>query len=232
MRVLTWNLEWAPPGSRREGLIRSTLAAAGADLICLTEAFAASLPDHGHIIEAGMGNLVADRKSAKKVLLWSRSSWSEVNTEDTFTPLGRIVSGVTTTELGRLRIFGVCIPWASSNTPRFGGNQQLWEDHLTFLNCLRLRLSALMERTVVLGDFNQRLPRRTQPARVANALEQALANMAVSTRTFASGDGHDTIDHIAHTPDLQAAELNELTRHRDGVRLSDHFGVVADLTAA
>ena len=232
MKVLTWNLEWAHPGSKREEVIRKVLAAADADIICLTEAFPATLPTQGHVIQGGLGNPVADRKGAKKVLLWSCNPWLNASTEESFSPPGRIVSGTTKTELGRLQVFGVCIPWASSNTPRFGGERRLWEDHLSFLDSLRSQLSNLTASTLLLGDFNQRLPRRRQPSHVADALEQALARTIVATTNFRSQDGQDAIDHIAHTSDLQVCRLCELPRIRDGLRLSDHFGVSASIRAA
>ena len=232
MKVLTWNLEWAHPGSKREEVIRKVLAAADADIICLTEAFPATLPTQGHVIQGGLGNPVADRKGAKKVLLWSCNPWLNASTEEAFSPPGRIVSGTTETELGRLQVFGVCIPWASSNTPRFGGERRLWEDHLGFLDSLQGRLRNLTASTIVLGDFNQRLPRRRQPSSVADKLEQALASTIVATTNFRSQNGQDTIDHIAHTADLLVSKLCELPRNGNGLRLSDHFGVMASIRAA
>ena len=232
MRFLTWNLEWARPGSKREGVIRECLTDADPDIICLTEAFSATLPEHGHVIEAGVGNPVADRKGAKKVLLWSRNEWSDASSAELFNPPGRIASGRTSTKIGPLRIIGICIPWPASNTPRFGGDRRLWEDHLGFLAPLGSLLSSQLETSVVFGDFNQRLPRKRQPVHVADALEQALSNVILPTRNFRSEDGDDTIDHIAHTPDLQASEIRELRRHQDGLRLSDHFGVMASIHPA
>ena len=213
-------------------MIRACLDAADADIICLTEASAETLPHHGHVIGAAPGNSIADRKGAKKVLLWSRARWSGVSREESFVPAGRIVTGTTTSELGPLRIIGLCIPWHSSNTPRFGGDRRPWEDHLSFVRSLKPLLSDRSQATVVLGDFNQRLPRKWQPIQAAAALEDALTTMVLSTRSFTSADGRQTIDHIAHTPDLHASEICELPRQRNGIALSDHFGVTAVISAA
>ena len=232
MKIATWNLEWARPGSTRERIIRESLLATDADVICLTEAYPETVSGQGHVIEAALGNFVADRKAAKKVLLWARNGWRDVSTEGQFTPLGRIVSGSTNTAYGPMRIVGVCIPWHGSNTPRFGGDRQLWDDHMDFLKSLAVRLGRVSESTVLIGDYNQRLPRGRQPERVCEALEHALTGFYVATRNFVGGDGDLAIDHIAHTPDLRMRNLAELPKHQGGLRLSDHFGVMGEISPA
>lgn len=209
MKALTWNLEWALPGSVRERIIAQQLAAAAADVICLTEAFRNSLPSNGEVIEAAAGNPVADRKKAKKVLLWSRQGWSNISFEEQFFPKGRIVSGVTQSAVGRITVIGVCVPWRDSNTIRLGGRRSAWEDHLLFLKSLRRRLAMCTSPTILIGDFNQRLPRFRQPTKVAEALEASLGDLVVATRGFVSCEGKRAIDHIACTSQLKICDLEE-----------------------
>lgn len=226
MKVLTWNLEWARPGSRRERVISEILAASDADLICLTEAYRATLPQNGAVIEAGEGNRVADRKGARKVLLWSRHAWEMRGPLEELAPPGRLAIGTTQTPLGQLRVIGVCIPWFGSNTARYGGARQPWDDHLSFISGLRMHLRVSPDRTLLIGDFNQRLPRTRQPARTADALEAALSKLVIATTGFRSDDGDLTIDHICHSPNFEVKDLIELPKRVGGITLSDHFGVV------
>lgn len=231
MKVLTWNLEWAPPSSGREQTIRRILEFADADLICLTEAYSSTLPDDGVVIEAGSGNVVADKKRAKKVLLWSRWGWHDQNMGQNILPPGRFIGGHTETPLGTIHIIGVCIPWRSSNMPGYGsGECGPWEDHLRFIQGLKAELRPDARRTIIVGDFNQRLPRRRQPAHVAEALETILRPFTVATWNFESGDCAQTIDHIAHSPDLVVDQLVEVPRVADGLVLSDHFGVAGNVS--
>ena len=230
MKLLTWNLKWARPGSKREQTIRSAIHTVDADLICLTEAFRATLPAGGGVIEAATGNPVADRLGAKKVLLWSRWGWRAESVWPSVLPHGRLAMGQTDGQFGHLTVVGVCIPWRSSNMPRFGtGERGPWEDHLDFLKALRAEMQAHQNRTIVIGDFNQRVPRTRQPARVADALDSAFGHLLIATHGFRSSDGNLTIDHIAHSRDLNATDLVELPRFDGALELSDHFGVVADL---
>lgn len=232
MKVLTWNLKWAVPGANRERIIRNMLCDADPDLVCLTEAFGTTFPPEGETIEAGLGNFFADRKGAKKVLLWSRHGWNNSSIDLGFEPPGRIVSGQAVTTIGPVQVIGVCIPWPGSNTPRFGGTRRAWDDHLAFLETLRLRLRELQMPTIVIGDFNQRIPAARQPKRVAQALLGALERLVISTEGFRSRDGHLTIDHLAHTSDLKVCDLMELPRRHAGLELSDHFGLSAEVGPA
>lgn len=231
--MLTWNLEWARPGSGREEAIRRILELAEADLICLTEAFSSTLPNDGVTIEAGPGNVVADKKCAKKVMLWSRWGWCDPKIGQNILPPGRFISGRTETPQGPLHVIGVCIPWRSSNMPGFGsGDCGPWEDHLRFIEGMKLELPPSARRTLIMGDFNQRLPRRRQPAHVSQALQTILRPFSIATWNFESRDGDQTIDHIAHSPDITVDQLVELPRFADGLMLSDHFGVAGNISFA
>ena len=110
MTVVNWNVEWATPGSwSRRDEILSRIDREAPDIVCLTESdirLLAGMP--GHTIHSqpdgvkGIDNL-------RKVLLWSREPWEQVDDfgVDSMPP-GR--SGVTRTPLGDVTILGVCIP--------------------------------------------------------------------------------------------------------------------------
>ena len=118
MTVVNWNVEWATPGSwSRRDEILSRIDREAPDIVCLTESdirLLAGMP--GHTIHSqpdgvkGIDNL-------RKVLLWSREPWEQVDDigSDSMPP-GRFVSGVTRTPLGDVTILGVCIPYQHSRT--------------------------------------------------------------------------------------------------------------------
>ncbi len=97
-RVITWNVEWATPKSRRTGEILSRINEYDPEVVCLTETDMGLLSSHGHTIcsQADYGYEV--RESRRKVMFWSREPWQEVDDVglDSMPP-GRFVAGVTRT---------------------------------------------------------------------------------------------------------------------------------------
>ena len=93
------------------------------------------------------------------------------------------------------------------------------------------RNTGLKWLSIRLGDFNQRIPRGTQPVKAFEALQDALASrFVVATAGVTDSRSREAIDHLAHTPDLVAAVRGELpSREPEGPRLSDHFGLLVDI---
>ncbi|MCZ6713644.1 MAG: hypothetical protein O7B29_06850 [Deltaproteobacteria bacterium] len=90
--------------------------------------------------------------------------------------------------------------------------------------------SAAGEARVVLGDYNQSVPRgRRTPARAAEALSLALGELQLATAEVLD-DGVLLIDHLAHSTDLMAADLQALSPEYNGGKLSDHIGVAMSVT--
>lgn len=84
-------------------------------------------------------------------------------------------------------------------------------------------------RTVVLGDFNQRIPRTWVPHKVYRALLRAIDGLEMATAGNLARAPELSIDHIAHTPGLTPIELGIWQKTSDdGTRVSDHFGVWDD----
>jgi len=95
MRCLTWNLEWARPGSRRADLIRRQVEATDPDVVCYTEVIRAFAPPGPRVAAAADYGYAHDGER-RKVLLWSKTPWKDVEVSgDASLPPGRFASGVT-----------------------------------------------------------------------------------------------------------------------------------------
>ena len=169
-------------------------------------------------------------------MLWSREPWVQVDDLglDSMPP-GRFVSGVTQTSLGEVAVIGVCIPWFGSRTEarRRLERKAQWEGHEEFLASLAdvLRRTSA-RRLIVMGDFTQTIgPGGRARLELRLALQKAFApSMSIATATLAF-QGRRSIDHIALSEDLAVGSLGMINNiHEDG-KLSDHFGVLADLSA-
>ncbi len=183
-----------------------------------------SHPDYGYRV----------RDERRKVLLWSREPWEQVDDigNDKLPP-GRFVSGVTQTSEGALNVMGVCIPWADSWVRGTEVKRVRWEDHRQYLK----GLSEVLDRTpvrrlIVVGDFNQRIQ---QGGAVHSDIRVALQSVLASRMTIASAGmgfrGRRSIDHVALSGDLTAEYIGVISNLDGERKLSDHFGVVAGLSA-
>ena len=228
LRIGTWNTYWAKPGAERGRRVADALAAPGCDILCVTEGYAGILPVGGHVIDAGPDWGYRTQEGRRKVLLWSKRPWSDVDPAGSDAlPGGRFVAGTTETVLGPLSVVGVCIPWRDAHVRTGRKDRGAWQDHeswLTGFAALPYRRAG--ERTVVLGDFNQPIPRRRQPKRIYAALRDAFAGLAFATAGELAGTPELAIDHIAHTADLVLADdIRIWPKLSAGTRFSDHIGV-------
>ena len=123
------------------------------------------------------------------MLLWSKRPWSVVDPAGSEAlPSGRLVAGITQTDLGPLTVVGVCIPWRDAHVRTGRKDRDPWQDHESWLSGFEtLPYRRATERTVVLGDFNQRIPGRSQPKRVYEALLRAFDGLTVATTDESSG---------------------------------------------
>lgn len=98
--------------------------------------------------------------------------------------------------------------------------------HRTFA---KVRGRIPKSRTIVLGDFNQRIPPKWVPRRMHEALKQAFNGFKFATEKELAGAPGLSIDHIAYTPDLTRNTIEIWSKKSaEGTRLSDHFGVWGD----
>ena len=232
LRIGTWNTNWGKPGTERGRCVTRRLAAPGCDLLCVTEGYAGILPAGGHLIDAGPDWGYAPAEGRRKVLLWSKRPWSGVDPVGSDAlPGGRFVAGTTETVLGPVSVVGVCIPWRDAHVRTGRKDRAAWQDHESWLlGFATLHWRQARERTVVLGDFNQRIPRRRQPVRVYQAMRDAFSGFCFATAGEIAGAVEGSIDHIAHTPDLAlVGDIGVWPKRGARFNLSDHHvGVWGD----
>lgn len=190
-RIGTWNTEFAKPGAVRGERVRPILAAPKCDILCVTEGYAAIFPEDGDTIEGGDDPCYPLKEGQRTVLLWSKKPWED-RERGLEMPTGGFVAGTTETPIGRLTVVGVCIPWHFACVKDGCKNRSPWEVHLDWLSAFRCWLSAFRRTahatasrgTVVLGDFNQWIPRAgSWPTKKPSAaLCQTLQGLCISTR--------------------------------------------------
>ncbi len=233
MKCLNWNLEWKTSATKAGRLIQEQVAAIDADTVCYTEAIRTMLPE-GHSIESDPDYGYSNVGGRRKVILWSKQPWTDVDTiGDDEMPSGRFVSGVT----AGVRFVGVCIPWRDAHVKTGRRDRTCWEDHLAYcrgLECVLARYATDQTPTCVVGDYNQKIPRVGQPVIVAKALANAIpADFVIATEGLKDAEGADLIDHFVGSPDLSISITQIIPRFsQDGTRLSDHVGVAACLEKA
>ena len=227
LRILLWNVEWACPGSDRWALIEEIIREKNPDVICLTEAYenpieapwnwVISNPDYGYHITTGR----------RKVMLGARQRWDDVDAVgSTSLPSGRFVSGRTQST----QFIGVCIPWKDAHVRTGQKNRAPWEDHKRYLSSLETIIEqARAEPMVLLGDFNQRFPNLHAPADVHAPLLRCVKSLHTLTVGTLDPIGEQAIDHICLSRKPARYHVTTLDRQFRGVRLSDHFGIVADI---
>jgi endonuclease/exonuclease/phosphatase family metal-dependent hydrolase len=232
--ILNWNVEWVPTRSQRFRRVQEVLSETKPDIIVLMEATPNVLPKHGSIVtsDADYGYSPTDR-TRRKVLLWSRNSWSVVdNVGSPLMPGGRFVAGTTETQVGLLRIVGVCIPWRDAHVRTGQKDRKPWEDHCRYLDGLKRYLECITNvRTLVVGDFNQRVPASNAPRAVATKLLDAFSGWEISTAGLQSAGGDALIDHVAMRPGSAKPLMTVIERMTErGEKRSDHHGVIVRLS--
>ena len=235
LRIGTWNTQWTTPKTVRGNLVRGMLADPDCDILFVTEGSAGLLPSKGHIVDAGPDWGCPVRKGKehlRKVILWSKCPWKHQRVFGRRPLGGRFVSATTQTEAGPLKVIGVCIPWSQAMVATCQKDRKPWEEHIQWLEAFEeLACSEGSRPTVVLGDFNQRVPRRRRQNKEAYAaLRRTFDEFSITTAGWLSAAKALGIDHITHTPHLQ--RMGDIgiwpARSEAGRHLSDHFGVWCD----
>jgi endonuclease/exonuclease/phosphatase family metal-dependent hydrolase len=216
MKVVNWNVEWASPAARRGRLIREELCRAGADVICLTEAFRDLLPPGGDALESERDYGYGSQPSRRKVILWSRHGFTALRASSPpGMPPGRFVQGVVNGS--GVVVIGVCIPWSRAHVTTGRRDCAPWQEHITYLAALGAHLDTLQgQQALVVGDFNQTVPRTRAPQRAYESLLCAFGSFPILTASRAAPGS--LIDHIAATPGTELEGLAYLPQ------LSDHVG--------
>lgn len=235
MKLLNWNTEWATPRSPRRTEILRHIDEHRPEVVCLTETHDELLAGEGHSISSQPDYGYPIKPHRRKVILWSKEPWRQVDDVGAESmPPGRFVSGVTQTSLGEVTVVGICIPWHASRTEARRGSERKdrWEDHKKYL----ARLTEVLEhitthRLIVTGDFNQVIGAGSRaPHELRSALEKAFGNRLTIVSSTLAFNGRKAIDHIALSDDLNSKSLGAISNVDGDRKLSDHFGVVAEIT--
>ena len=228
IRIATWNAEWATPETKAGKRIQQIIEQIDADIFVLTEGCKELMPE-GFVLDGGSdwGYESTDERR-RKVLLWSRYPLVDASDGDGFQlPGGRIIAATVQHPVGDILIYGVCIPWKDAHVRTGRKDRTPWEDHSTYLEGLRQLVEQEKSPLVVLGDFNQRIPRVSQPVLVAEQLSRCMDGLQVCT---ALPLDKPLIDHIVVSQEFIATKVEVIPDHDTEGRLSDHRGVIAELT--
>lgn len=231
MKCLIWNLEWKKAKSPAGQWIGEKFRQLDPEVACFTEITEGMIPA-GEVLEADPDYGYPQPGDHRKVVLWSKSPWSEVDRiGDSELPSGRYVSGITQ----GIRFIGVCIPWQAAHVNTGRKDRKAWEDHLAYCQGLARIVAKYAEGKVplcILGDYNQRIPRVSQSLPVAEALTACFpADFTISTAGLKDDDDKPLIDHCATSSGF-TAQVTEIIPKTipEGTKLSDHVGVVLSLT--
>ena len=227
LKLVNWNVEWVKPGSPKSVEILSRVRGHDPDDGLLSQ--------DGHTICSQCDYGYPIKKGRRKVMLWSREPWEKVNDLgiDSMPP-GRFVSGVTQTSVGEVTVVGICITWFGSRTEaKRKEPKKQWEDHEQYLVGLTEVLGqSSAERLIVMGDFNQIIGSGSRaPHRLRSALQEAFPSRMTIATAAIGFQGRRSIDHIALSEDLSAESIGVISNIHDGRKLSDHFGVVVEVSA-
>ncbi len=249
MKILNWNTEFVSPRakSNKFELIRATIAACDADVICLTEAYPESVPDGGYVIKSNQsGRVPAETGGARKVLLWSRKQWSDVDLIGSpGLPEGRFASAKTNSAQGIEWTFvGMCIPYFGYRVnKKYWGDEAMrpWQGAEIYLDGLAsvvLPQDRYKRRTILLGDYNLHIP-PGKASRQTKAVSQKCAATFAGWNIATAGELNDPaldkrfIDHVALSKDIALKSMRFISRFaEDGTVLSDHNGVCLDVAPA
>ena len=228
IRIATWNVEWATPETKAGKRIQRIIEQIDADIFVLTEGCKELMPE-GFVLDGGTDwGYESEDARRRKVLLWSRYPIVEPSKGEGFQlPEGRFIAATVQHPVGDIRIYGVCIPWKDAHVRTGRKDRTPWEDHSTYLGGLRQLVEQPKSPLVVLGDFNQRIPRVSQPVLVADQLSRCLDGLQVCT---ALPLDKPLIDHIAVSNHFSFSNVEIIPDRDEHGKLSDHRGVSAELS--
>jgi endonuclease/exonuclease/phosphatase family metal-dependent hydrolase len=236
MRIGTWNVEYAAGAAKNERRLRR-LREMDADVWVLTETHDELHPGDGYTAVSTTPR-VTGRAGARWTTIWSRYAVVQtVAVRDG----NRTVAAIVTAPCGPLLVYGTVMPWHTDiGTSPAAVN---WAEHHRVVpeqaaEWLALRDAHPDAALCVAGDYNMNLGGKhhygTKMGREMLRSGLAAAGLVCLTETDRIPPGklrHPPIDHIAvsariSTPvSIDAWERTDA----DGVRLSDHSGLVATL---
>ena len=244
MKILNWNTQAdrLSVGTAKFERLCQLVIDHDADVICLTEAFPELLPDEGETVTSNLSEWKHEARGARKVVLWSRFGWTDVDRRGSENlPEGRFVRATTTLEGIDLSFVGMCIPYERYRTDanRWGiKKRNRWEGACEYLDILRediLVRATFRQKSILLGDFNLQIPPKGYPGKNSIVNQKREATFSGWTMPTAETCGVPAldkpfIDHIALSPDIRSRAPQFFSRfNADGTRLSDHNGVCIEI---
>ena len=204
LKISCWNSDWATPRSKRGKFFIDKF---DSDIICLAEGYENLLPKDGYLISSHEDYGYKTKNGRRKVILWSKNEWTDIDQlGSTEIPSGRFISGIT----NGIRIVGLCIPWRFAHVSTGRKDRRPWEDHLSFIQ----NLSFSNEKTIIIGDFNQNIPRKNQPEIVFSSLKNMIDRFNLLTTNM-------DLLHIVISNDLKAESVKKIAAEGN----SDHDGI-------
>lgn len=230
MRVACWNPKWHRATSQKGTIIQTCLLTAGAEIICCPEAHEDFLPEEWHGIFSRPDSGYPMKPGRRRVTLWSRQPWREVDDLGSADlPPGGFVRATTQTSLGPVHVIGVCTPWPAAHVLNGRRDRQWWEEHMLYLRALKPLLEHTGGPTILIGDFNQTMPQRWAPAGAYEQLLATFGQLEVWTKGNIAGLDDLTLCHIAGSLHLAPTHVAGYSRWHNRKALSDHDGIAVDL---
>ena len=233
MRLINWNIERNRPQSAKALSLMAEIGSLSPDLICLTEAWESSLESlAGHVLTANGVPWSQQDAGERKVVLWSATPWTSLDRMEPVSAFGGAVSGITELQGRSVRIAGLCIPYHMASPFGQVPKAKPWEQHERFLHNLGPYLRRWRQEgpMIVLGDFNRRMPRTYGPKQSYEMLEEAFEGYDIVTRGAVAGVEAATVDHVAFGGPFQVLSVQGRSAVTpEGLKRTDHFGVVVDI---
>ena len=244
MRILNWNTWKASPNSRSRRFQNVSALVHGfdADIICLTEAHPKAMPDASQTITSGPGNRGWQAASGpRKVVLWGRSGWNNVDDYGSEKlPKGRFVSATTKIDGSTWNIVGMCIPYRAypMDEDDSADRKGSWLGAIRYMSVLQSDLHHRYRNqahTILVGDFNLQIPPKNYPypsQEVNQSREETFCGLDIPTAGELDESALDKrfIDHVALSQDIELESMRFISRFaEDGKPLSDHNGVCIEV---
>ena len=208
LKISCWNSDWATPTSKRGKFFIDQF---DSDIICLTEGYENLLPKDGYIISSHKDYGYKTKNGRRKVILWSKDKWTDIDqVGSNKIPSVRFISGITK----GIRIIGICIPWRFAHVSSGRKDRKPWEDHLSFIQ----NLSFSNQKTIILGDFNQNIPKKNQTEIAFSSLMKLIEGFNLLTTDMG-------LDHIVISKDLKAESVKKIATWDN----SDHDGITCSI---
>ena len=102
---------------------------------------------------------------------------------------GGFIAATTRTQLGEIRVVGVCVPYHLASPTDVTPKLPAWSQQVLYLGGLKQMVASRSSRLpmVVLGDYNQFVPRIWGSKAASLALSEALNDLSICTEGAHSG---------------------------------------------